>query len=120
MSRSITLHIEAFGQDALEAAGDGGARTEVVRTAALYYLGDREAGRLAWPVPRLLKAAERTGRKLEVELDDETVAALEQEAERQDVKPGQLAQHALMYFLADLDSGRVSDLIGQELDEGLG
>ena len=50
MTRSITLHIEAFGHDALRGTGNDGSRTcRVVRAAALYYLSIEELGRAAWP-----------------------------------------------------------------------
>ena len=48
--------------------------------------------------------------------DDETWVALEAEAEEQGVTPEALAVHALLYLLADLDSGRVGDRLEQELD----
>ena len=117
MSRSITLHIEAFGHDALRRTRNDGSRAPVVRTAVLYYLSDGELRRAGWPVPRFLRTATRTGPELEVHLDDETVGALEQEAERQGVSTERLTEHALMYFLADLDSGRVASRLGEELDE---
>ena len=117
MSRSIALHIEAFGQDALKATRNGSSRSAVVRTAALYYLADREVGRAAWRVPRFLETGERRGPELEVELDDETIVALEQEAERQGVSPERLTEHALIYFLADLDSGRLADRLGETLGD---
>ncbi len=119
MPTSIALHIEAFGQDALKATKSDSARSAVVRTALVYYLSDRELGRAAWRVPAFLGTAPNRGPELQVRLDEETVDALEEEAGRQQVSPERLAEHALMYFLADLDSGRVSDRLGEALDEEL-
>ena len=117
MARCIALHIEAFGQDALKATRSATTRTAVVRTAVVYYLSDRELGRAGWRIPRFLQTAQQRGPALEVRLDDETFETLEREAERQGVTSARLAEHALMYFLADLDSGRVSDRLGEALDD---
>ena len=104
----VTLRLDHFGKKALAARLRGGASSDaVVSKAARYYLGDRGSGRLAWRVPRFLRSgevAESAG--TEVELDDYTMAALEREARRQGVAPDRLAEHALLYFLADLESGR--------------
>ena len=51
-----------------------------------------------------------------VELDDETWSAVRGEAEEQGVTPDLLALHALLYFVADVDSGRV----GERLDDAVG
>ena len=61
-------------------------------------------------------AAARDGNHaLAVELDDETWSGLRQEADEQGVAPDVLALHALLYFVADVDSGRV----GRRLDDAL-
>jgi hypothetical protein len=117
MTRSITLHTGAFGQDALKARLNGGTRSAVVRTAVLYYLSDRALERPGWRVPEFIVAAARSEQQINVELDDATYLDLEEEAARQGVALELLAEHALVYFLADLDSGRVSDRIGDALDE---
>ena len=106
----VTLRLDHFGKKALAARLRGGAsRDAVVSQAIRYYLADRGSGRLAWRVPRFLDSGERDESPgTEVKLDDDTMAALEREARRQGVDPGRLAQHALLYFLADLDSGRAA------------
>jgi hypothetical protein len=47
-------------------------------------------------------------RTLELQLDPFTWTAIEQEAAQQGVSVGELATFALLYYLADVDSGRVS------------
>ena len=104
----VMLRLDHFGRKALAARLRGGASREaIVSKAVRYYLADRGNGRLAWRFPRFLSGDdgdEPAG--TDVTLDDETMAAVEREARRQGVSPGRLAEHALLYFLADLDCGR--------------
>ena len=117
MTRDVTLRVDEFSQHALErfARRGKGSMAKTARMAAMYYLGDRDAGRPAWRAPRFAAAADPSGR-LRVELDDDTWEALAEEAERQGVPTEQLAIHALLYFLADIDSGRVAALLEDALD----
>jgi hypothetical protein len=102
----MTLRLDHFGKMVLAARlGRGASSDAVVSEAARYYLADRGSGRLAWRVPRFLAAGE-PDEPAEVELDDDTMAGLAREARRQGVARSRLAEHALLYFLADLDSGR--------------
>jgi hypothetical protein len=114
---SVRLELEDFGKQALDSQVQGGSsRDAVIRTATRYYLADRGSGRLAWRPPRFLgdgdPAANRT---TDLDLDDDTVAALAEEAEREGVPTHRLAEHALLYFLADLDSGRAATRLGEAL-----
>ena len=65
-------------------------------------------------MPRRCKASEGSGgrfrrqRELQVALDDFGAHALREEAARQGVPLEQLAAYALSYYLADLDSGRLT------------
>jgi hypothetical protein len=118
MTRTVKLHLDEFGQQSLDrliARGDG-TPDSALRTAALYYLGDRDAQRAAWRAPRFRsRSAPDPG--LRVAFDDETWTAIEEEARRQGVEPADLAVHALLYFLADLDSGRLAGLLEDLMDE---
>ena len=118
MTRNVTLHLDAFGQESLDRLmqeGEG-SPAGTFRTAALYYLADRDAGRPAWRAPRFRSQAP-SGGGLGVVFDDDTWAALEEEAARQNVATEELAVHALLYFLADFDSGRVGALLEKALDD---
>lgn len=116
--RSLTLHVDKFGQSALERGAEikHGSTAAVVRTAVLYYLADRDSGRVAWRFPRFSRHRV-PGPGQEVEIDDETWAAVEEEAGRQRVEPADLAEHAFLYFLADLDSGRVAGRLETILED---
>lgn len=118
MTRNVTLHLDAFGQESLDRLtqhGDG-SPASAFRTAALYYLADRETGRQAWRAPRF-QSKRPSGEGLRVVFDDETWAALEEEAARQNVETAELAVHALLYFLADLDSGRLGEILERAVED---
>jgi hypothetical protein len=118
MTRNVKLHLDEFGQRSLDsfvASGDG-SLAAALRTAASYYLGDSEAQRPAWRAPRFRSRSARSA-GLKVAFDDETWTALEDEARRQGVGPEHLAVHALLYFLADLDSGRIAGLLADDLGD---
>ena len=55
-----------------------------------------------------VRATLRLVPRLELEIDAFAAARLEAEAAAQGVAEADLVRHALMYYLADLDSGRIS------------
>jgi hypothetical protein len=110
MRRSLSLALDEFGASALEqeAARLSVSPTELGSRAARYYLADRESGRVALRVPRLSREAEgKRELQMSIDLDLDSWRDLESEATRQDVSVEALLEHAILYFLADLDSGRV-------------
>ena len=115
---SVRLELDDFGRQALDAeVRRRSTRDAVIRTAARYYLADRGSGRLAWRPPRFARAHDPAeGAITDVDLDEDTVEALEDEARRLGVTPHRLAEHALLYFLADLDSGRAAARLGDALE----
>jgi hypothetical protein len=117
MTKDVTLNLDDFSRHALERFTRRGtdSAAKAVRTASLYYLGDRDADRPAWKVPDFALEDE-PGHRLNVEVDDQTWAALEDEAAEQGVSVETLALHAVMYFLADVDSGRVGAQLRDALD----
>jgi hypothetical protein len=103
----VRLQLDDFGKEALEAqTRDGSSRDAVIGTAARYYLADRYSGRVAWRAPRFLRRGDSEVGETDVEIDEDTMQALEQEARRQGIAPGRLVEHAFLYFVADVDSGR--------------
>ena len=118
MTRNVTLHLDEFGQqslDRLTKEGEG-SPAGAFRTAALYYLADRDSGRPAWRAPRF-RSKSPSGEGLRVVFDDETWDALADEATRQNVETEELAVHALLYFLADLERGRITEILEKALEE---
>jgi hypothetical protein len=116
---SVRLELDDFGREALEAQVRGGcSRDAVIRTAARYYLADRGSGRIAWGPPRFARRDDHPAATVtDVQLDAETTEALEKEARRHGIPAPRLAEHALLYFLADLDSGRAAVRLGDALED---
>jgi hypothetical protein len=114
---SVTVRLDRFGQEALEdyVRGTGESNEDALDTAVRYYLGDADSGRVAWRVPRHPGGLE-SGEPLELELDEKLHGELLEEARRQEVSPDLLAMHALMYYLADLDSGRAAARLGDAMN----
>lgn len=100
--------------------GTGRDPAELSRTftrAIRHYLADADSGRIAWPYPRSLAAAQGAKRPVSVTVDGEAWRELGAEAKRQEVMPDQLVEHALLYLAADLDSGRLTERILESLDD---
>jgi hypothetical protein len=111
------LNLDEFSRQALErlAQRDGASIEKTVQTASLYYLSERDSGRPAWRVPKL-PPTEGGADSVCVELDADTWQELAEEAKRQGVTPDLLALHALLYFMADVDSGRVGEMLDDAID----
>lgn len=92
-----------------------------MESALRCYLGDRDSGRPAWSYPAFLRGSE-TQAEVRVELDvpDALWRDFEAEAARQSVTVEQLAEHAAFYFAAELDAGRVTQRILDDLQSGEG
>jgi hypothetical protein len=118
MTRNVRLYLDEFGQQSLDRLMDEGEGSPAgaFRTAALYYLSQRDSARPAWRAPRFRSKASPASPGLRVAFDDDTWAALEEEADRQNVETPELAVHALVYFLVDFEDGRVADVLEQALD----
>jgi len=110
VKRTLALELGALGREALEeqAAAHRLSVAALLRHSALYYLSERNAGRLAWRVPQFARSAAGSDReaRLEValELDDDVWRSLEAESERQRVALDQLLVHAAFFFITDLAS----------------
>lgn len=116
--RPLTLMLSP---SAFEALGDGGGvdpdLSSRLELALRVYLGDREAGRPAWPYPAFMRGGE-PGADLELELsvDDRLWQLLEAEALRQQIPARRLAEHAVLYFAAELAAGRLTERIVDDLE----
>ena len=116
--KALTFQLDPFGRDALDefVSRGGNSRSAAVRIASLYYLADREDERPAWLIPQCATASS-DATEVTVRLDRETWEALQREAERQSVSAADLARHAVLYFLADVDSGRVGERLESALTD---
>ena len=115
--KRVIVRLDRFGQEALDEhlRGTGGSEADALDVAVRYYLGDAGSGRVAWRVPRKTTRAD-PAEEIELELDDELHGELRRESRRQHVSPDLLAMHALMYYLADLDSGRAAARLGDAIN----
>jgi hypothetical protein len=95
--------------------GTGETQADALDVAVRYYLGDADSDRVAWHVPRKMTRAD-PAEELELGLDDDLHEQLRREARRQHVSPDTLAMHALMYYLADLDSGKAAARLGDAMN----
>lgn len=125
MKQSLKLKLGAFTLDAL-VEGDHRAQANStlvaprITRAIRYYLAEKGSERPGWAYPSFLDAGHAGERiPISLEIDAALWAELEREAERQQVAAGHLAEHAVHYFTADQDSGRVTQRILDQLeDEG--
>jgi len=110
----MEVEVGSFAREGLETrvGSDLGA---AINAALVYYIGKLRSGRIPAPYPRFLdQGAEPGGAEerfvvrraealIEVSVDERIEAALDAEARRQEVGIAQLAGHAVMVFLAELD-----------------
>jgi hypothetical protein len=94
-------------------SGLGASDAVLLRTALRYWLDEPDRGRTAW---KPLRQGE-SGDPAEFELDPGLYEELEREAERQEAAPESVALHALVYFMADLDTGRAGARLGTALKQ---
>ena len=107
---SLRLAFDGFGRDCLteEAESTGRSVGELLRAASRYYLSEVGTGRPGVPVPPFSRfRLDGAALEVELELDDRELAAAVTEAERQGLKVERLLEHAALFYIADLDAGRV-------------
>jgi predicted DNA-binding ribbon-helix-helix protein len=109
--RRITLTFDPFGWETLEAAAQAAdvSVDELVSRAAAYFESDLGAERVGIDLPREHRdRLGRTAHSLRLRLDRAAWDALEGEAQRQGVELERLLEHAALYYVTDLDAGRVT------------
>ena len=121
---SLRVRLGAFATQAAteEAARQGLPLSRVLEHAALSYVSaagsDRFARRLGGlPRPRLHAGQDSEALVVELELDAGPRAALEEEAGREASSVEQVLHHAILLYLADLDSGRVTARLLEPLED---
>ncbi len=115
--RSVVVGMSRLAFDAV-AGGDGPAGAPAtLQNAVRCYLGDRGANRPAWPYPAFLRGSEvQEDVQLELSIKDDLWLSFEAEAARQDVSPQRLLEHAAFYFAAEMDAGRITQRILDDLE----
>jgi hypothetical protein len=116
MDRTVKIRLGQLGLDGL-AEKSVGSMHQIRSQAAYairYYLSDKGSERADWPYPKFLRDRDPSDARpaeIDLKIDSELWTALEEEARRQHVVPELLAQHAVLYFLADREAGRVAQRI---------
>lgn len=115
--RGVTIALSELAIDALTGDPDVEAGTRM-ESALRFYLADSKGGSPAWPYPGFLRGTETRGdTEVRLELQARLWDAFEEEAVRQGVTVEQLSEHAVFYFAAELDAGRVTQRILDQLDK---
>jgi hypothetical protein len=116
----VSVKLSQLAFEALSGgARDGSSRrvAHQMEGAIRCYLDDRDADRPAWRYPPFLRGSEvQEDVELRLSIDGELWRRFEVEAGRQDVSAQQLAEHAAFYLAAELDAGRVTQRILDQLD----
>jgi hypothetical protein len=108
LKRKLTLVFGHFGWRSLaaEARRERWALEELLSAAAGYFHSELGTGRAALQVPRAGRRPQGHGSTIELALPAGVWRDLEAEAARQRVAVGRLLEHAALYYLAAVDSGR--------------
>lgn len=117
MSRTVEIKMGDFALSLIGGtSADDSASSRSFVQAIRYYLTDRDSERAGWSYPSFL-AEDSDGSNHEVQLtvDEAIWREFTVEAERQGVSPDQLLQHAVLYFMADRDTGRLTQRILEDL-----
>lgn len=118
MKRSITVHLSEFSVKALAGGEESGSKRVPARLAQAVrlYLSERDSHPPGWSVPTALREEALGGVELELVADEDLLGAFEREADRQGVSVSRLAAQAAIYCAAELDSGRITRRILDDLD----
>lgn len=117
--RHVTVDLSHLAFEALMGDEVGSELRAPVRmeSALRCYLGDRGEDRAAWPYPGFLRGSEaKRDVQVEFDLDEDLWHGFEEEASAQGVSVGQLAEHAAFYFAAELNAGRLTERILEDLE----
>lgn len=117
MPRTVEMKMGDFALGLIGGpSADGADLSRSLVQAIRYYLTDRDSGRVGWSYPSFL-AEDGAGpeRQVKLTIEDEIWSEFTLEAGRQGVSADQLLQHAALYFLADRDTGRLTQRILEDL-----
>jgi hypothetical protein len=107
----MTLKFAPFGWAGLDrrACAERILPAEVVSRAASYLVTDLGSDRPELAVLAVGRSDNLRSVELELELPATTYSALELEAARQSVTLEELLEHATVYYIADVESGRATE-----------
>jgi hypothetical protein len=117
--QSVAVRLSQLAFEALAAEEPSGSPRAPVRTesAIRIYLNDKGTDQPAWPYPGFLRGSEaQEDIELELDVNPDVWLQFEAEAERQGVSAQQLLEHAAFYFAAELNAGRITQRILDDLE----
>lgn len=117
--RLLSIRFESFGWEAVDKAASaaGTSNKELIADACGHLLVEADKGRPAASLPRMPAPAGGDERELELTLPARIWDLLDAEAERQGAELPRLIEHAALLYVSDLDAGRATNAILDELDE---
>ena len=116
----MTVKLGDFASKTLaaEAMNGGEPRSASVERAIHCYLGDKGSAGPGWLFPAFLRGREPVEAvELRLEIEEGLWASLEDEASSQDVSVRQMLDHAVLYFAAEVNAGRVTERILDDFEE---
>jgi hypothetical protein len=120
VKRTVTLAFGRFGWSSLaaEARRERRSLEELISRAAAYLRSELPAGGSALRVPLAGREPHGHASRIELALPAAVWQALGEEASRQRVPLGRLLEHAALYYLAAVDSGRIAAGAVDEVGHG--
>jgi hypothetical protein len=120
VKHSITVTVGAIASKilAVEMVVRGHSSSTSAERAIRVYLEDKKSPGPGWTYPSFLRGRRPVdGVEVQLDLDLELWRELSQEAISQEVSAQQLLEHAVLYFAAEDNAGRVTERILEDLDE---
>jgi hypothetical protein len=112
---AVHVKLGALAAQSLAASADPERLTLLLPRAVRFYLEERAGAHPGWRYPSFFDGGDGAEDGREVDLPDELWQRLRAEAERQQVSPEDLLQHAAFYYGAARDEGRLTRRIAEEL-----
>jgi hypothetical protein len=119
VKRSVKVCLGTFASKvlAVEGRNDGESVPASVEQAIRCYLNGKTSRGPGWSYPAFLRGrSPHQEVELQLSVEDSLWRSLEEEAEHQDVSSQQMLEHAVIYFAAEVDAGRMTERILDELD----
>lgn len=115
----VRVKLGAFAAEALaRKLGNGGAPAPGdFERVIQFYLGEKSSEAPGWAYPDFLRERRASDEvELELSLKDALWGSLEAEAREQGVTVDRLLEHATLYYAAEMDAGRATARIIEELE----
>lgn len=117
---TVKVKLGAFAAEVLaRKLGNGGPPGSLdFERVIQFYLGEKGTRAPGWAYPDFLRER-RAGADVELDLNVEDLLwiSLEAEAREQGVEVDRLLEHATLYFAAEMDAGRATERILEEIEK---